>query len=60
VFANGHGTFECEDEIAGRNVVVRFEWLLAKPEEPQWQQSFSYDGGDRWKLNREMRFTRAK
>jgi hypothetical protein len=59
-FENGHGIFECEDEIAGRNVVVRFEWLVAEPEEPRWRQSFSYDGGDSWKLNWEMRFTRAE
>jgi hypothetical protein len=59
-FENGHGIFECEDQIAGRSVVVRFEWLAADPEQPRWQQSFSYDGGDRWTLNWEMQFTRAQ
>jgi hypothetical protein len=58
-FDNGHGIFECEDEIGDRSVVVRFEWLVAEPAEPWWQQSFSYDGGDSWKPNWEMRFTRA-
>ncbi len=50
-FEDGHGTFQCEDEIAGRAVIVRFEWLTADPESPRWQQSFSYDGGQSWKLN---------
>jgi hypothetical protein len=52
--------FHVRVEIGGRSVVVRFEWLVADLAEPRWQQSFSYDGGDRWKLNWEMRLTRAQ
>jgi hypothetical protein len=50
-FEGDHGVFECEDLIAGRRVVVRFEWLTASKDSPRWQQSFSYDGGETWKLN---------
>jgi hypothetical protein len=57
-FDGDHGVFECEDEIAGHPVVVRFEWLRPDPEAPRWQQSFSYDGGESWKLNWVMEFRR--
>jgi hypothetical protein len=50
-FNANRGVFECEEEIGGRPVIVRFEWLTATPEAPRWQQSFSYDGGRTWKLN---------
>ncbi len=50
-FAADRGVFECEDEVAGHRVVVRFEWLKADKDAPRWQQSFSYDGGQTWKLN---------
>ena len=55
---DGHGVFECEDEVGGRKVVVRFEWLTRDPDSPRWQQSFSYDGGRTWKLNWVMNLTR--
>jgi len=58
-FQGGHGVFECEDEIAGRSVVVRFEWLVVDSDAPRWQQSFSYDGGRTWKLNWTMTLSRA-
>jgi hypothetical protein len=57
-FEDGRGVFQCEDDIAGRRVVVRFEWIIADPDAPQWQQSFSYDGGETSKLNWVMRLTR--
>ena len=50
-FGHDHGVFECEDVIAERHVIVRFEWLTANPNAPRWQQSFSYDSGQTWKLN---------
>jgi hypothetical protein len=50
-FEADHGVFESEDVIAGRRALVRFEWLAVDPDAPRWQQSFSYDGGETWKLN---------
>lgn len=57
-FVDRHGIFECEDEIAGRSVGVRFEWLVDDPDSPRWQQSFSYDAGATWKLNWTMALSR--
>ena len=57
-FTGEHGVFDCDDELAGRPVKVRFEWLAEQPA-PRWQQSFSYDGGATWRLNWVMRFTRT-
>jgi len=56
-FDGGHGTFDAEDVLAGRAVTVRFEWL-AHPATPTWRQSFSYDGGDSWRLNWVMNLER--
>jgi len=56
-FDDTHGTFDCEDEIAGCPVIVRFEWLARDPDAPKWRQSFSYDAGQTWKLNWVMDFT---
>ncbi|MBV8941838.1 MAG: hypothetical protein JO240_08910 [Solirubrobacterales bacterium] len=39
-FEGARGVFECEDEIAGRRVTVRFEWVAANKDAPRWQQSF--------------------
>ena len=58
-FRDGRGVFEAADTIAGRPALVRFEWLTDDPEQPLWQQSFSYDDGRTWALNWQMFFTRA-
>jgi hypothetical protein len=58
-FHDGRGVFECDQEINGRPVKVRFEWLTDDPGSPRWQQSFSYDAGHTWTLNWIMRLTRA-
>lgn len=49
-FDGAHGVFDCEDTVAGRAVMVRFEWR-ADLVSPVWQQSFSYDAGESWQLN---------
>jgi hypothetical protein len=59
-FIDGCGVFECDDEIKGRPVRIRFEWLTDDPSSPRWQQSFSYDAGQTWDLNWIMRLTRAE
>ena len=57
-FTGRHGVFDAADTVAGRPVVVRYEWLAENPEEPRWQQSFSFDGGESWCVNWTMRLTR--
>lgn len=42
-FDGDQGIFECDDEVAGHPIVTRFEWFAG--EQPQWQQSFSYERG---------------
>lgn len=56
-FNGTHGIFNCEDTIAGRTVMVRFEWH-ADPASPAWQQSFSHDAGKNWELNWVMNLQR--
>jgi hypothetical protein len=58
-FRDGRGVFECDEEINGRPVKVRFEWLTENPGSPRWQQSFSYDAGHTWSPNWTMRLTPA-
>ncbi len=58
-FTGPHGVFEASDVVAGRPVLVRFEWLAGDPAQPRWQQSFSYDDGRTWTLNWTMQLTRA-
>ena len=54
-FVGDHGVFECHDVTNGTPVHVRFEWF-ADVTSPKWQQSFSWDGGQSWKLNWTMDF----
>lgn len=58
-FSGGHGVFECDDELGGRPVRVRYEWLKEDQDNPEWRQSFSYDSGRTWRLNWIMSLTRA-
>jgi hypothetical protein len=50
-FANGTGTFECDDSWEGRPVRVRYQWLDTAGAEPRWEQAFSPDGGLTWEVN---------
>ena len=56
-FTDDRGLFECADVLAGRPVLVRFEWR-ADPRTPVWQQSFSFDDGATWTVNWVMSFSR--
>jgi hypothetical protein len=55
-FEDKNGVFECDDIVGGVPVLTRFEWSTGNC--PQWQQSFSYDGGARWATNWVMTFER--
>ena len=58
-FANGIGTFYCDDTIDGVATRVRFTWIFRKPDSARWEQAFSTDAGDSWDTNWTMEFTRA-
>ncbi len=55
-FGGDQGVFLAEEVVGGHAVTVRFEWLAGAS--PRWQQSFSYDGGQSWKVNWVMDFSR--
>ena len=57
-WADGRGEFYGDDVIGGRNVKLRFVWTSDAAAHARWEQSFSYDGGQSWKTNWAMDFTR--
>jgi hypothetical protein len=59
-FTGDIGRFEGADTLAGKPVLVRFDWSRVKTPSPLWEQSFSADGGKTWELNWVMEFTRAE
>jgi hypothetical protein len=56
-FANGRGVFVGEDVLSGRPVRVRFEWT-SDTTAPRWQQAFSFDGSENWRVNWVMNLSR--
>lgn len=56
-FADGLGTFHCDDVFEGRPIRVRFLWRVADPDAPRWEQAFSVDGGATWETNWIMDFS---
>ena len=58
-YEDGVGTFFADDSFEGRPIRVRFLWTLTRTASPQWQQSFSADGGTTWEPNWTMRFVRS-
>lgn len=57
-FRDGVGRFYCDDVLNGRPVTVRFEWSDTTTDTPKWNQAFSFDGGETWKVNWYNWFTR--
>jgi hypothetical protein len=52
------GRFECDDIIDGVALRVRYEWKVLGPDDASWEQLFSFDGGETWDSNWQMRSTR--
>lgn len=50
-FDGGVGVFECDDEIGGVPLRVRYEWRVTGADEAHWQQAFSFDAGATWHVN---------
>ena len=57
-FADGVGEFQCDDELRGQPIRVRFRWTGTSGLSPRWEQAFSADGGRSWEINWEMDFER--
>jgi hypothetical protein len=46
-----NGTFECDDEIDGVPLKVRYIWKKLSATSVFWEQAFSFDGGQTWDAN---------
>lgn len=57
-FADGTGTFECDDVWEGTPIRVRYVWSRTRTEHPRWEQAFSTDGGRTWEVNWTAEFRR--
>lgn len=57
-FADGVGEFQCDDELRGQPIRVRYRWTDTATPTPRWQQAFSADGGQTWETNWVMDFER--
>jgi hypothetical protein len=57
-FHGAVGVFECDDDLGGRSVRVRFEWTVLGSTDARWIQSFSFDGGQTFAENWIMLWTR--
>jgi hypothetical protein len=57
-FRDGAGRFECDDEIDGVTLRVRYDWKNIAADSVTWEQSFSFDGGETWDPNWIMQSTR--
>ena len=46
-----NGTFECDDEIDGVPLKVRYIWKKLSATSVFWEQAFSFDDGQTWDTN---------
>ena len=58
-FADGVGTFECDDTWQQHPIRVRYRWLDTDSATPRWEQAFSTDGGTSWEVNWTATFRRT-
>ena len=57
-FRDGVGEFYSDDTWQGTPVRVRYAWDSRNPDNPEWHQAFSVDGGETWETNWIMELTR--
>jgi len=57
-FENGIGIFECDDELDGIPIRVRYKWFDTDTETPRWEQAMSADQGKTWEVNWRMQMFR--
>ena len=50
-FQNGRGTFDSNDTLDGKPILIRFSWTQVDTPHPHFEQSFSADGGKTWEVN---------
>jgi len=58
-FDDGVGLFECDDELDGVPLKVRFTWKDITSVSAVWEQSFSFDDGATWDANWTTRHARV-
>jgi hypothetical protein len=58
-FDDGVGLFECDDELEGVALKVRFTWKNITSVSAVWEQSFSFDDGATWDPNWTTRHARV-
>jgi hypothetical protein len=58
-FDDGVGVFECDDELEGVPLKVRFTWKDITSVSAVWEQSFSFDDGATWDGNWTTRHARV-
>ena len=58
-FDDGVGLFECDDELDGVPLKVRFTWNDITSVSAVWEQSFSFDDGATWDANWTTRHARV-
>jgi hypothetical protein len=59
-FSGDTGSFQGADTLAGKPILMRFDWSGVTTPTPRWEQAFSADGGRSWETNWTMEFTRAE
>ena len=50
-FRDGRGDFYTTDTIAGKTILVRYDWSRMTSGTPHFEQAFSKDGGKTWDVN---------